>query len=432
MDLAARIASTEHFFHWQLEFPEIFFDAMGSPLDRPGFDAVVGNPPWAAARALSAFSRQSGCYALQSTGHANLYQLFAERMLQLTAPGGRVGMLMPSGLLVDHGCAALRQRLFERHTVDAVVGLDNRDALFPIHRGLRFSLLTASAEGSTSELHMRSGIRSAIALEDVPDVGSIPGAIDVPLALVRRFSGDGIAVPELEHERDRAILARVLAFAPALGSEDGWGVRFGRELNATDDARHFGRSGLPIVEGKLVDPYRVHVEGARAFINASTARRLLGNRFERPRLGYREVASATNRLTLIATIVPADVITTHTIFCARDGDEALHWFLCGIFNSFIANYLVRLRGGTHVSASVIHHLPVPRLPRSSRMFTGIATRAQLARDDDEARAEVHGLAAIAYRLDEQDVIHVLGTFPLVPERERTAALDAFRRGRDAI
>ncbi len=38
--LAARIAAEKRFFHWELEFPDVF-RALGS-----GFDAVLGNPPW--------------------------------------------------------------------------------------------------------------------------------------------------------------------------------------------------------------------------------------------------------------------------------------------------------------------------------------------------------------------------------------------------
>jgi hypothetical protein len=344
-------------------------------------------------------------------------------------------MLMPSGLLADHGSAALRRWLFERCDVDAVLAFDNRQGLFPIHRGLRFSLITASAGGSTSELRMRCGIQSAAALEDVPDAGAIPGAISVPLALIRKFSGEGMAVPELEHERDRAIVARVLASAPALGGEAGWNARFGRELNATEDRAHFGTSGLPVLEGKLLDPYRVRLDEARSYITPASARKLLGDRsrFDRPRLGYREVAASTNRLTLIAAMVPAGAVTTHTIFCLRTPeDEALHWFLCGMFNSFPANYLARLRGGTHVPASAIHHLPLPLLPRGSEAFARIVSLARIAASDESARAEIHARSAVAYEFDEADLIHVLGTFPLVAERERTAALTAFQHLRDGI
>jgi hypothetical protein len=432
---AAGVARAERFFHWELEFPEVFFDDRGERLAVPGFDAVIGNPPWAAARELTAFSRESGCFALQGDGHANLYQLFAERMLRLTAGGGRLGMLMPSGLLADHGCAQLRRYLFERSEVDAIFGFDNRDALFPIHRGLRFTLLTATVGGSTADLRTRFGVRSATALDDVPDVGEVPEAVRVPISLIRRFGGDGLAVPELAHERDRGILARVVAVIPPLGSAEGWGARFGRELNATDDRPHFGATGLPILEGKLIEPFHAHVEDSVQFIERDIAMRLLAHRarIDRPRLGYREVASSTNRLTLIAAVIPAGAVTTHTIFCMREPrHEDVHWYLCGIFNSFVANYLVRLRGGTHVPASVIHQLPVPAPPKESESFMTIARLSRMAVQDARARAEINARAAIAYGLDEDDVIHVLNTFPLVPEVERRAALHQFRRVRDGL
>ena len=429
---AATAAERERFFHWELEFPEVFFDERGEPLEQPGFDAVIGNPPWAAARELTAFSRESGCYALQGHGHANLYQLFAERMLQLVAAGGRVGMLMPSGLLTDHGCAPLRQHLFERCTVDAVIGFDNRDALFPIHRGVRFSLVTATAGGSTTDLQSRAGLRSAAVLDDVPDEGAVPSAVRVPLTLVRRFSGAALAVPELPHARDREILARVLAAAPHLGSADGWNARFGRELNATDDREHFGADGIPVLEGKLVDAFAVLPEAAAQFVDPAVARRLLGQRarFDRPRLGYREVAASTNRTTLIAAMIPAGAVTTHTIFCMRTPrDESIHWFLCGVFNSFVANYLVRLRGGTHIPAAVIHQLPVPAPARDSEAFAQIvrlSRAAATAPGDGGIRAELQARVAHIYGLQEDDLAWILTTFPLVPAEERDAALTAFR------
>jgi hypothetical protein len=41
------IANQKQFFHWKLEFPEVFFDIdTGKQKQNPGFDAVVGNPPY--------------------------------------------------------------------------------------------------------------------------------------------------------------------------------------------------------------------------------------------------------------------------------------------------------------------------------------------------------------------------------------------------
>jgi hypothetical protein len=266
----------------------------------------------------------------------------------------------------------------------------------------------------------------------------VPDSVRIPLTLVRRFSGAGLALPDLPHPRDREILARVLASAPHLGDDEGWKARFGRELNATDDSDHFGPAGLPVLEGKLVDAFVARVEDARQFIDPAVARRLLAHRsrFGRARLGYREVAASTNRMTLIAAMIPGGCVTTHTIFCMRDPPaESVHWFLCGVFNSFVANYLVRLRGGTHVPASVIHQLPVPVPAKESGAFSEIvrlSRAAAAAPADPTTRAELQARVTHAYGLDEDDLIHVLATFPLVPEDERDGALRVFRRVRDEL
>lgn len=45
---AQRLAEHYHYFHWEIEFPEIFRDESGNELENPGFDAIVGNPPYGA------------------------------------------------------------------------------------------------------------------------------------------------------------------------------------------------------------------------------------------------------------------------------------------------------------------------------------------------------------------------------------------------
>lgn len=441
------VARRERFFHWELEFPEVFFDENGRRLPDGGFDAVLGNPPWEAlrgdagtveeraearhaARALTRFSRESGCFLLQGGGHANLYQLFAERMLQLAARGGRVGMLTPSGLFSDHGCADLRRHLFDRMNVDSLVMFENRDAVFPIHRSMRFAVFTATKGQATGELRTRFGLRNAVVLDDVPDEGELPSNVTIPLGLVRRFSSGDLAVPDLHTNADRALLAHILDIAAPLGDPRGWHVRVGRELNATDDRRHFSSSGLPVLEGKAVEPYRANLGAASAFIDPATLARVFGSRIAaaRPRLGYREVAASTNALTLIAAIIPARAVTTHTIFCVKQPlDPTVHLFLCGIFNSYVANWLVRLRGSTHVPAALIHELPVPVVAATDPLFVEICELARAAPDHGAVRATLQAAVAELYRLSAGQFAHVLDTFPLVAGADREAALECLRR-----
>jgi hypothetical protein len=220
---------------------------------------------------------------------------------------------------------------------------------------------------------------------------------------------------------------------PAFGSPAGWGLRFSRELNATDDRKHFAASahGLPVVEGKQVRPFAVDVGATRYRILAATAARLLdpGGSFRQPRLAYRDVASSTNRLTLIAAIVPGGVVTTHTLFCLRgEPREDVHLFLCGIFNSYIANYLVRLRVGTHVTTSIVDWLPVPKPARDSSAFVDVVRHARrLTADPRDGRAyvELQALCARLYGLTSPQFRHVLGCFPLVPIAEREESIRAF-------
>ena len=453
---ARAIAGRERFFHWTLEFPECFHDGDGRPLAAAGFDAVIGNPPWemlrgdcgpAAARSaaveaaarVTAFSRRSGTYRHQGDGHANLFQLFVERALGLARRGGRIGLVLPSGFASDHGCARLRRLVLDRSRIDTFVSVENRDGLFPIHRGLRFLLLTATAGSETATLPCRFGVRSPETLDGLADTGRDHDEVPIARDVIVRFAGDAWAIPELRSARDLAIVTRIAFSAPPLGA-DGWGVAFGRELNATDDRRHFvaadsaasRRRLLPVVEGKQLQPFSVAVARATLAVPERAAARLLdpGRTYRRARLGYRDVASATNRLTLIAAILPAGVVTTHTVFCLKSPlDDDLQQFLCGMFNSYVANYLVRLRVGTHVSAAIVERLRVPRPAAGSeplRRIAGLSRRLGASPHDRHAGVELQARAAALYGLSGDEFQHVLDTFPLVDQNDRRAAMDAFR------
>lgn len=447
---SAELAAARRFFHWELEFPEVFFEPDGTRRTSPGFDAVLGNPPWdmmredpGAGRAdrqwfapLVRFTREAGVYTEQSNGHANSYQLFFERAVALTRPGGRIGLVLPSGFATDHGSAPLRRLLFSRCAADAMIGFINRRRIFPVHRSVRFLLLTASHGGATTSMACRFGETDPSVLQtDSEDCASDSSWFPIHLgpAVIEKLSGDDLTIPDVRSRVDLSILERAATLFRPLGDKAGWHVRFGRELNATDDRAELREKGegMPVLGGRQIEPFTTRLERAPYRISPRDAARLLGDRHLRARLAYRDVASATNRLTLIAAVLPAGTVSTHTLFCLRTHlPSRLQWLLCGLFNSFVVNFLARLHVVTHVTTRIVERLPVPtaeQIGPSSSNEIAAAARVLSRGIREPLVAWLNATVAARYQLTESEFAHVLATFPLVPRAERDAALRVFQR-----
>jgi hypothetical protein len=116
-------------FHWELEFPEAFFDDGGRRVNA-GFDAVIGNPPYdvlseaETGRDLSAFKSfiaHDPVYEPSRRGKNNLYKLFICRSLELLREGGLMGYITPIAVLGDDQAADIRWRIVE---VGAFTGIE--------------------------------------------------------------------------------------------------------------------------------------------------------------------------------------------------------------------------------------------------------------------------------------------------------------------
>ena len=458
LTVAKSLQAAHGFFHWPLEFADVFYDDAGRPKDRPGFDAVLGNPPWEMLRQdsgtrhsplatgevqnplqnrqLVRFIRESGLYPSCDRGHVNLYQPFLERALSIARPGGRVGLVLPWGLAVDDGARALRTRLLERSVTDTMVGLDNAGGIFPIHRGLRFLVLVTSPGGTTREIRARFGVRTRDEIASLPDGlddgrdGRTHYPIRLSPALITGISGDARRIPDARRADDLELIERLTRQHPRLGSADGWRARFGRELNITEDRASFSAHGLPVIEGKHIQPFVVSPRAASLRIERAEAdRRLPAGGFKQPRLAYRDVSGVGNRVSLIAAVIPADVVTTHTLFCLRTPlpMEQQH-FLCGLLNSFVLNAVVRMLMGGHLTTTLVESLPAPAWTGSAaqRRLARLARRLSQTRRPARTAALLQAAVARAYDVDVPTFRHVLAGFPLVPVTERDRALGYLR------
>jgi hypothetical protein len=117
--LAARDA--HHFFHWELEFPEVFF-APSTPggqdvelQEGGGFDAVVGNPPYVDIKGLDPKLTDYLFARFQTTeNRLNIYASFLEQEASLIQRNGLLGAIVPNSFITQSTYRKLRDFL---HTV---------------------------------------------------------------------------------------------------------------------------------------------------------------------------------------------------------------------------------------------------------------------------------------------------------------------------
>lgn len=201
---AVNISKQYKFFHWKIEFPEIFQRGTG-------FDCVLGNPPWdrvklaekeffasrapliaeaknKAARdkmilALKdsgqAFERElyesfitalhsaestsvfvhanektyADCrYALTGCGDVNMYALFAELIYTMIDTFGTAGFIVPSGIATDDGTKAYFGKIATSGLLKSLYDFENREGLFPtVDSRFKFSLITLAPKDGMSD-----------------------------------------------------------------------------------------------------------------------------------------------------------------------------------------------------------------------------------------------------------------------------------------
>jgi hypothetical protein len=118
-DTALRAAEAKRFFHWELEFPEVFF-APRTPGGQDvqlkpdgGFDAVVGNPPYGYRTIIQDSDKAFFDGTLATTqGNYDLYQFFIEQSTRILGTRGYFAYITPNTFLVQPNYEKLRKLLF--------------------------------------------------------------------------------------------------------------------------------------------------------------------------------------------------------------------------------------------------------------------------------------------------------------------------------
>ena len=193
------IAEEYKFFHWHLEFAEVF--------KKGGFDCVLGNPPWERIKyevkdfqiyltndvrkklkrdnnLLGKFVRKSGEYNLSGVGDTNIYAVFVELMYKILANNGKAGIIVPTGIATDNTTKYLFQDIINNKRLSSIFDFDNKYGLFPsVHREYKFSLFTINGKNLKCTSFMTSFF-----LKKIEELKDLDRKIEMQLEDIKLFN----------------------------------------------------------------------------------------------------------------------------------------------------------------------------------------------------------------------------------------------------
>jgi len=113
----------QRFFHWDLEFPEVFIDLAGRDWAADGgFDAMLGNPPYVRQEQVSAAKRYlAAAHAPVYNAAADLYVYFYHRGCEMLHRGGRLAYIVSNKWLRAGYGEPLRRYLAGQTVVERIV-----------------------------------------------------------------------------------------------------------------------------------------------------------------------------------------------------------------------------------------------------------------------------------------------------------------------
>lgn len=375
------------FFHWEIEFPEVFFgfaDAAGRRIKHKeeiaagtaGFDAVVGNPPYdvLAEKELGTdldevlgYFRNERLYASALGGKLNLYKLFICRNVPLARHGGGVGHIVPMPLLGDEQAAGVRKLLLADTALSHVEALPQKDdPRNRVFEDAKLSTCVFVARRSDDDLPIRVRVHPGKEI-----LGDSP-SLSMRRADVKLYDAENqpiVACSQADWDLATRIMgsgrmARLGEFCKA----------YQGEVNETTDGAKGNLSDSPkdgpqVLRGSNICLYVLRPPSQGEAIYLRRARYLRGKRpdskawhHRHRRVGVQESCPQNNFRRIIASQIPEGEFCNHVINYFPEPHSKLPLeMVLAILNSKLSDWYFRL-GSTnaHVSHYQLYNLPVAR------------------------------------------------------------------------
>ncbi len=294
IDAVNGLAEEKHFFHWCLEFPEVF--------ESGGFDCVLGNPPWEriklqekeffAARSLDIanaqnkaarekliqelprenpelaqafedakhdaeaqgkFIREGGRFPLTAVGDINTYAVFAETTRKLISPLGRVGVIVPTGVATDDTCKRFFGDLIKTQALASLYDFENRERLFAaVDSRMKFSLLALTGKPITRG-------NFAFFLTQPKQLDNQARLFQLAPKDIALINPNTLTCPVFRSSKDADLTKKIYQRVPVLENEkigsNPWGISFMAMFHMANDSGLFknewGKDLVPLYEAKM-------------------------------------------------------------------------------------------------------------------------------------------------------------------------------------
>lgn len=367
-------------------------------------------------------------FRLQGSADLNSYKLFAEVFWRLLQNGGRVGVILPTGIYSDLGTKELRCELLDRGRIDLLYAFQNEKRIFSAaHHAMKQSVVIATRGGHSGQFkcRFRMGVGDSPEAQEIPQdlLQHDARSLVITPEDVRSNSPNSMSIIELTAERDVAIVRTVSQNSFRLGEgRPGWKIAYACEFHITNDSKQFaplekwvgngfredpfgrwsgsdGAVAVPFCEGRMIgqndfsqkgwvsgkgrtaiwrtipfdnkriEPqYLMSLESLRSWPKAN-----LG-----VKIAIMDITASTNSRSMIACAVTffpfghsAPVLTV------ENGDIAKSLCLAAVLNSFVFDFMARPRvGGVHFTWFILAECPLPCLPDvPDHTVSSIASRA---------------------------------------------------------
>lgn len=473
--------------------PEIFFNEDGTLKAHGGLDIVIGNPPWEIWQPNSdeffseydisyrklpnktkkkqlekvlfkkfpqlndKWEEEKNRYKLGSGyfnstitfkyqkwivggrkahSHINLYKISLERFAQLSKPTARFSILVPDNFATDNGSSGIRHLVVDNYALKEFLSFQNEKHIFPsVDHRVKFACLTFIGKEQNDDSNYFKAFFYRHVLDDLTNESL---KLHYPIDFLKTMEPDRYAMVESENTELFELFKKIKLDVKSL--RDSRLIKFSTEFNKTSDSDKFiainekSKSDLPMYEGKFLNQFSISPDKILYAVSEQDVFNKIENNYKFYRIALRAIGRATDKRTLIATLLPKYTATANSLQVQRNSEnmnDKEKLFILGMLNSYVLDFILRQLITVNINQIYLKQLPIPNIKDVSDADQIVQIVKELLKENngyysdldktvvgnsyseknhDELIAELNARVMINFDLTRQEIVTLMQTF----------------------